>query len=211
MIDPVEVSAPPSSGFPFDPFGLAGGIVQGVLGAASARAQRRWMERMSNTAHQREVGDLRAAGLNPALSVMGGSGASTPSPGMAPVPDVVGSAVEAKRMREDILSMRQQRLATEQQGRAAGEQALTARELRPLQLEAQRLANVGQQNSNVISGREAMVAGSSAGSVTRWLKEVGGALLPGAVGVGGGAAALRMLQLLRSVRRIPGFQTFPGR
>lgn len=44
-----------------------------------ADLSRKWQEYMSNTAHQREIKDLQAAGLNPVLSAMGGSGAPVTS------------------------------------------------------------------------------------------------------------------------------------
>lgn len=48
-----------------------------------ADINRQWMERMSSTAHQRQVDDLRKAGLNPILSA--NTGASMVSPAMGRV------------------------------------------------------------------------------------------------------------------------------
>lgn len=63
-------------------------------------AQRDWQTKMANTAHQREVMDLRLAGLNPILSATrGGSGAAVPTGGFATgVQPGVTSAVQASRL-----------------------------------------------------------------------------------------------------------------
>lgn len=77
----------------------AGSAYQSYLSSIEAEKNRDWQERMSNTAHTREVADLRRAGLNPILSATGGQGASTPSGSMAQVADFghIGDTVNASK------------------------------------------------------------------------------------------------------------------
>ena len=92
--------------------GLIGGMMGNKSRAKEAIRQMDFQERMANTAHQREVADLRAAGLNPILSGTGGAGAASPSGAMAQQEDVVSPAVDkyfaATRMRQELQLMEQQ-------------------------------------------------------------------------------------------------------
>lgn len=108
--------------------GLLGGILSNKSNAKSAAASmaasaaeaeknRAWQERMSGTSHQREIEDLRLAGLNPILSGTGGMGASTPHGGAGTGATyqsqnigeaAVSSAVGLGRNMEEVNNMRVQ-------------------------------------------------------------------------------------------------------
>lgn len=72
---------------------------------AIAREQMDFQERMSNTAHTREVADLKEAGLNPILSSKYG-GSSTPPGASAVMGNALGAgvstALQSARLRADL-------------------------------------------------------------------------------------------------------------
>lgn len=74
---------------------LAGGLFQGSRQADLMSDQENFQNVMSSTAHQREVADLKAAGLNPILSA--NAGASAPPGAMAQVQNVIEPAVSTAR------------------------------------------------------------------------------------------------------------------
>lgn len=132
--------------------------------AGEALKNRDFQERMSNTAWQRGMDDMRAAGINPMLAIDKG-GASTPSGAMgsADMKNVmselgpsVSNALQARRLKQDLRQSEAQIGLIEAQGRRTD--AATALDLERIH-ELQLRAGLAQDASGAIASAKEGWAG----------------------------------------------------
>jgi len=136
-------------GFPLGLGGMTGFItnpaVGAIAGVAGSVLQNVWSARRADTAHQREVKDLLAAGLNPALSATGGRGSEV-GPMQNPM-EGVSSALGVQRQKAEIQLIRAQTKATLSQSAESMTRVGQITTKTPVEVD-QIIANTGLANAN---------------------------------------------------------------
>jgi len=139
--------------------GVAGSAAQAAMNWKMAERQMQFQERMSNTAHQREVRDLEAAGLNPILSARLG-GSTTPPGASSYVQNPMEAGISGARSAEETrtnVAMRRENVATAQAGRELIEKQGGAADAQAAASASQALVNQAQAQKVMIEAGEVAV------------------------------------------------------
>lgn len=139
-----------------------GSLASNATNVALVRAQNRFQERMSSSAHQRQAEDLRKAGINPLLGA-GGAGASSPVGTHATMEDSVtkgihsGMAAKLQKKQLELLHAQVQREYSQAQLNNA---------------ENTRITTLTTPESNLLNARKALIDSETA-SIQKVLPLVG--------------------------------------
>ncbi|AXL15044.1 DNA pilot protein [Microviridae sp.] len=184
-IKPIAISAL-ESGLVGGALSYAGGERRNEQQVSSAREQMEFQERMSNTAVQRQMADLKKAGINPILAGKYG-GASSPGGAQAQIQDTLTPAVntgyQAAQSQASTNQIRKQAKVLIEQADLTNAQAWgqdIQNALNQLNIKEKQLFIKALEEEVKLKQRQGEIAETETGKWLAWIKEFRESLIGGA-------------------------------